>query len=178
MLTPLGAGGAEAARRPGDPGKKGRAMRGATKALWSGALAVGMTAVLTVPGSGAAEGHDVEIRAGQFEPRELTVEVGDEVTWTNKHDDHVHSVTADDGSFDSNPECSAGNPGACMDNRDQFTHVFAAEGRFPYYSRTSGGPGGQGSSGTVVVVPVGTPAPEPCATTSSTAPATPTAADC
>ena len=152
-------------------------MRGATRALWSGAVVAGVTIVLAVPGSGAPEGHDVEIEAGQFVPRDLTVEVGDEVTWTNKHDGHVHSVTADDGSFDSNPQCSAGNPGACMDNRDQFTHVFTAQGTFPYYSRTSGGPGGQGVSGTVVVVPAGTPDTAPCETTSTTA-AAPSQADC
>lgn len=136
-------------------------MRKVTQALWFGALGIGVTFVAAVDPGGAAGGHDVSIQAGQFDPRELTVEVGEEVTWTNKDSGHVHSVTADDGSFDSNPTCSAGNPGACMDDRDQFSHVFSAEGRFPYHSKTSGGPGGQGTSGVVVVVAADTPPTTP-----------------
>jgi plastocyanin len=140
-------------------------------------LATGFSLVLATPQGGAAGGHDVNIVARQFDPRELTVEVGQEVTWTNKDTGHVHSVTADDGSFDSSPECSDANPGKCLDDRQQFTYVFTAEGRFPYYSRTSGAPGGQGTSGVVVVVPVGTPAPAqpaPTSTTSSTTSSTTT----
>jgi plastocyanin len=143
-------------------------MRKAIQALGFGALVVGGTLVSAVPQGGAAAGDDVVITGRQFSPRETTVEVGTEVTWTNKDTGHVHSVTADDGSFDSNPTCSAANPGACMDDRDQFAHVFSAEGRYPYYSRTSGGPGGQGTSGVVVVVPAGTPTPEEPSTTTST----------
>ena len=131
-------------------------MHRVARMLWSGGLVVVATLSPPMPGSGAAGGHDVEIEGRQFMPRDLTVEVGDEVTWTNKDDGQVHSVTADDGSFDSNPECSPGNPGACMDNRDEFTHVFTAVGEFPYHSRTFGGPGGQGTSGKVVVVPAAT----------------------
>ena len=143
-------------------------MRAPTRVVCLVLLATGSTLVLAVPRGGAAGSEDVTIRTGQFEPRELTVEVGQEVTWTNKDYGKVHSVTADDGSFDSSPECSDANPGKCLDDRHQFTHLFSVEGRFPYYSRTHGAPGGQGTSGVVVVVPVGTPAPEP-ATTSTTA---------
>ncbi|MGH2651884.1 MAG: hypothetical protein ACRDHK_11825, partial [Actinomycetota bacterium] len=100
--------------------------------------------------------NGVVITQHQFAPRELTVEVGTAVTWTHKDGEHVHSVTADDGSFDSSPDCSAANPGACMDERNQFKHAFTAEGRFPYYSRTHGGPGGQGTSGVIVVEARGT----------------------
>jgi plastocyanin len=140
-------------------------------------LATGFTLVLATPQGEAAGGHDINIVTHQFDPRELTVEVGEEVTWTNKDSGHVHSVTADDGSFDSSPECSDANPGKCLDDRQQFTYVFTAEGRFPYYSRTSGAPGGQGTSGVVVVVPVGTPTPDqpaPTSTTSSTTSSTTT----
>ena len=148
-------------------------MRAMARTLWSIALVSGIAAVVAAPQSGAADGaHDVEIRANVFSPRELTVEVGEEVTWTNKDDGYVHSVTADDGSFDSNPQCSDANPGACLDSREQFTHLFTLEGRFPYHSRTTGGPGGQGTSGVVVAVAAGTPAPTACptSTTATTAP--------
>ncbi len=143
-------------------------MRAPVKVLSAVLLATGLTLVTAVPQGGAAGGHDVTIVSGQFDPKELTIEIGGEVTWTNKDPDKVHSVTADDGSFDSSPECSNANPGKCLDDRHQFTHVFTVEGRFPYYSRTSGAPGGQGTAGVVVVVPTGTPVPdEPAATTSS-----------
>src|SRR5439155_812721 len=82
----------------------------------------------------------VSIQHHQFDPRELTVNVGDEVTWTHRDGEQVHSVTADDGSFDSNPDCSAGNPKACMSDHDTFKHTFGAEGRYPYFSKTAGGP--------------------------------------
>lgn len=148
-------------------------MRAPIKVLWFALPATALTLSLAMPGGGAAGSDDVTIVTGQFDPKELTVEVGDEVTWTNKDNDKVHSVTADDGSFDSSPECSNANPGQCLDDRHTFTHTFTVEGRFPYYSRTSGAPGGQGTAGTVVVVPVGTPVPdqpEPATTTTTVAP--------
>jgi plastocyanin len=138
-----------------------------------GALAVGALVALA-PGAGragAAGGRNVSIQQHQFNPRELTVNVGDEVTWTNRDGEQVHSVTADDGSFDSNPDCSAGNPKACMANHDTFKHTFGAEGRFPYFSKTWGGPGGQGTSGVIVVVtppPKGTKSGGAGASTTST----------
>lgn len=149
-------------------------MRAPTKVLWLALLATAVMLVLAVPEGGAAGGPDVNIVSGQFDPRELTVEVGGEVTWTNKDPGRVHSVTADDGSFDSSPECSNANPGKCLDDRHQFAYVFTVEGRFPYYSRTSGAPGGQGTSGVVVVVPVGTPTPDQPPSTSNSTTATTT----
>lgn len=144
-------------------------MRALIKVLGFILPATALTLGFALPGGGAPGSENVTIVAGQFDPKEVTVEVGDEVTWTNKDDDKVHSVTADDGSFDSSPECSNANPGKCLDDRHEFTHTFTVEGRFPYYSRTSGAPGGQGTAGTVVVVPVGTPVPdEPPPTTTTT----------
>ena len=128
--------------------------------LACGALAAGAM-VLSAPGrSGAAGGggRSVSIQHHQFDPRELTVNVGDEVTWTHRDGEQVHSVTADDGSFDSNPDCSAGNPKACMSDHDTFKHTFGAEGRYPYFSKPWGAAGGQGASGVIVVV---TPPPVP-----------------
>jgi plastocyanin len=151
-------------------------MRASTRVLWLVPLFIGLSLVLAVSQGGAAGGHDINIVSGQFDPKELTVEVGEEVTWTNKDPGKVHSVTADDGSFDSSPECSNANPGKCLDDRHQFTYLFTAEGRFPYYSRTSGAPGGQGTSGVVVVVPAGTPAPDQPASTTSSSTTTTTAA--
>ena len=84
----------------------------------------------------------MSIEERQFVPRELTVGLGDEVTWTHRDGDQVHSVTGEDGSFDSNPLCSTANPKECMSDHDTFKVTFGAEGRFPYFSKTFGGPGG------------------------------------
>src|SRR5258708_17444749 len=151
-------------------------MRKLMAGLACGALAAGIVVIAAPVEGGAAGGggRSVSILHHQFDPRELTVSVGDEVTWTHRDGEQVHSVTAEDGSFDSNPLCSAGNPKECMSDHDTFKHTFGAEGRFPYFSKTNGGPGGQGASGVIVVVTAPPPAPKkgaPTTTTTSTAPA-------
>jgi plastocyanin len=156
-------------------------MRKTMSGLACGALAAGMV-MMAAPGTGVAAGggRSVSILHHQFDPRELTVSVGDEVTWTHRDGEQVHSVTADDGSFDSSPLCSAGNPKECMSDHDTFKHTFGAEGRFPYFSKTAGGPGGQGASGVIIVVTAPPPAPKKAApngsTTSTTATTAPKAA--
>jgi plastocyanin len=146
-------------------------MRKVLFGLTCGALATAAV-VMAAPDDGVAAGsgkRSVSIEQRQFAPRELTVNVGDEVTWTNRDGEQVHSVTADDGSFDSNPACSTANPKGCMSDHDTFKHTFGTEGRFPYFSKTFGGPGGQGTSG-VIVVEAGAPTPpKKGATTSTTA---------
>ena len=133
-------------------------------ALACGVLTAGMLILASPdPGSAAGGGRSVSIEQRQFVPRELTVSVGDEVTWTHRDGEQVHSVTADDGSFDSNPLCSAANPKECMSDHDTFKQTFGAEGRFPYFSKTFGGPGGQGASGVIVVVASAPPAPKKAA---------------
>jgi plastocyanin len=131
-------------------------------ALACGALAAGVLVVAT-PDVGIAAGgggRSVSIEHRQFVPKELTVNVGDEVTWTHRDGEQVHSVTADDGSFDSNPLCSTANPKECMSDHDTFKHTFGAEGRFPYFSKTFGAAGGQGTSGVIVVVTAPAAAPK------------------
>ncbi|WP_411848860.1 cupredoxin domain-containing protein [Streptomyces mobaraensis] len=64
----------------------------------------------------------VSIRDFSFIPSQLTVVADDSVTWTND-DGTDHTVTADDGSFDSGPF----GPGA------SFTHTFRQSGTFPYH---------------------------------------------
>jgi plastocyanin len=44
--------------------------------------------------------HTVVIDSMRFEPARLTVNVGDEIEWFN-HDPFPHTVTAQDGEFDS-----------------------------------------------------------------------------
>lgn len=75
-----------------------------------------------------------------FEPTDLSVPVGTTVTWTNEGV-LAHTVTADDGSFDSG-ELRSG---------DTFRHTFEEAGSFPYYCAYHGGPGGEGMAGVVTV---------------------------
>jgi plastocyanin len=48
----------------------------------------------------AAAGAAVAIEAFAFSPATLTAQVGQEITWEN-HDPAEHTVTAEDGGFDS-----------------------------------------------------------------------------
>ena len=66
-------------------------------------------------------GDSVSISGFAFEPAELQVAAGTEVTWTND-DPEAHTVTADDGSFDSGTL----DPGAT------FSTIVDASGRVTY----------------------------------------------
>ncbi len=65
--------------------------------------------------------HQVNIMNSAFMPSELTIQPGDSVIWTND-DSMPHTVTATDGSFDSN----------YMPNGATFSHVFESSGPHPY----------------------------------------------
>jgi plastocyanin len=112
-----------------------------------GAL-VALTATIAL--AGAARGdQSVTMQNSQFAPRDVTVRVGETVTWMN-NDSLGHSVTADDGSFDSSPACGTIG-GRCVQRGESFPHRFGQAGRFPYYCRIHGAKGGQGMTGTVTV---------------------------
>lgn len=57
-----------------------------------------------------------------FEPAELTVEVGETVTWVNNDAGLIHTVTAEDGTFDS---------GQITEN-EEFSYTFEEPGTHPY----------------------------------------------
>lgn len=98
--------------------------------------------------AGAQETTDVEVVDVDFMPNEATIDPGGTVTWTQTGT-LPHTVTADDGSFDSHPDCSAGD--GCMTSGDTFAQAFDEPGEYPYYCKVHGGPGGEGMSGVVVV---------------------------
>lgn len=66
-------------------------------------------------------GTEVTIDNMTFAPTNITVKVGDTVTWTN-NDQMVHTVTSDDGVFDSGQ----------MNTGETFSHTFTEAGTFPY----------------------------------------------
>jgi len=84
---------------------------------------------------------DVAMVNFSFSPALLIVRTGATVTWTN--DDAVdHTATSDDGVWDSGLFGSGGT----------FSFTFDQPGTYPYYCIPHGGPGGQGMSGTIIVI--------------------------
>lgn len=115
-------------------------------------------ALLTIAVPAAAqETSDVDVVDIDFAPAEVTVEAGTTVTWTQSGS-LPHTVTADDGSFDSHPDCSSAGD-ACMASGDTFTQTFDEPGEYAYYCRLHGSPGGDGMSGVVMVTAAGADTP-------------------
>ncbi|HXF61378.1 MAG TPA: PKD domain-containing protein [Caldilineaceae bacterium] len=84
--------------------------------------------------------HVVRVIDSDYDPRELTIDVGDRVIWT--FDAFLpHSVTADDGSFEQ----------PLGTNWPDFSHTFDEAGEFDYHCSLHGGPNRIGMSGTVTV---------------------------
>ncbi len=100
-------------------------MTGPTRRQVAQALAAAPLA-LALPARAATE-HAVAIKGFAFDPKALTVAVGDKVTFTNM-DSAAHSVTADNGAFDSGK----------LTKGKSFTIAFAAKGSFPYHCKFHG----------------------------------------
>lgn len=73
---------------------------------------------------GNSTGNSVSIANFAFSASTLTVASGTKVTWTN-NDATTHTVTADDGSFDSGNIAPGGT----------FSHTFTTAGTFPYHCK-------------------------------------------
>lgn len=73
-----------------------------------------------------AQTIDVDIQGNQFVDGSPTIQKGDTVRWTQR-DTATHTVTADDGSFDS------GNLFANVPTRSTFSRTFDAVGDVAYH---------------------------------------------
>jgi plastocyanin len=71
-----------------------------------------------------AAGARVTINNYQFTPKSIAVKPGSTITWTNRQADDNHTVTADDGSFDT---------GVINKNGGVASLTFATEGTFAYH---------------------------------------------
>ncbi len=117
----------------------------------------GGMAALGATGSALAASHTVGVVDFQYQPPTLTIVAGDDIRWVNGSD-QAHTVTADNGSFDSGPFV-----------RDEpFSVVFETAGTFAYHCTIHP----DRMKGTIVVtaapptpVQSGTPAPTPPAGT-------------
>lgn len=82
--------------------------------------------------------NEVFMRNTAFTPSSITVTKGSSVKWTNK-DDMTHTVTSDNGLFDSGDK----------NLNETFTHLFDSLGTFSYHCNTH-----SGMTGTVIVTRV------------------------
>lgn len=110
--------------------------RAASVSVATGAAAVALFGV-TATGL-AAEGHDVAVVDNAFddgddEPTTTRVTAGDRVVWRwDPANANPHTVTALDGSFDSDAECAGGSVDACREPGTVFGVTFTEPGIFHY----------------------------------------------
>lgn len=102
----------------------------------------------------SAANHDVTITGNSFSPSELTVQVGDTVTFRNQSGG-VHNAVTDPGSanaFRCANGCDATGGNGAPSAADWTAVVTLSNpGLTPYYCAIHGGPGGVGMSGTITV---------------------------
>lgn len=140
------------------------------RARFVGGILGALFALGAVAGTALAADHAVAISGSAYSPANVTVAVGDTVTWTNS-DQISHTATADGGSFDT----------GALGNGASGTVTFSNAGTFPYHcsihpdmtgsvvveAAASGG-GGGGGGGTATQPPTDTAPAETTAPTSST----------
>ena len=102
------------------------------------ALALLALALAPAP-AGAAEDAQVIVTDNYYIPESVTVEAGATVVW-KQQGNLPHSVTAEDGSFDSHPACPT-LPGQCMEDGDTYTRTFSQPGTILYYCKLHASPG-------------------------------------
>ncbi len=103
---------------------------------------VGAVAILALARLGPASAATVNVAAADntFTAGSVTITAGDTVVWTDTGV-RPHTVTADDGSFDS------GN----LTTGQTFSRTFTTPGTIRYFCKLHGAAGGLGMSGTIVV---------------------------
>jgi plastocyanin len=113
--TPTAAASTPAATSSGDNGGYGNGKYG------NGSTPTAAAATST-PASSGSGGDAVSIASFSFSPNTLSVKVGTKVTWTN-NDSVPHTVTANDGSFNSNT----------LPPGQSFSFTFTKAGAFAYH---------------------------------------------
>ncbi len=67
--------------------------------------------------------HYIDISGMSFNPGTITINVGDTIIWTNNESSMPHTVTADNGNFDS----------GTLNSGDTFTFTFTEAGTYTYH---------------------------------------------
>lgn len=83
--------------------------------------------------------NQVTITNFKFEPKTLTVNEGDTITWDNK--EGLHTVKSDTDAFVSK-NLKAG---------ESFSYQFTKAGKYPYHCAFHGSKGGADMAGTIIV---------------------------
>lgn len=73
-------------------------------------------------------GQPIHVVDSAYEPKIAKVKAGTEIVW-QQTGTAPHSVTADDGRFNSHPQC----PPGCMSTGDEFKATFDKPGEYTYY---------------------------------------------
>jgi plastocyanin len=106
---------------------------------------LGYTAIAT-PGSGPA-GPTIQVLNNQFDPADITINVGETVTWVwASASVGPHNVQPDDG-------VTPGRSGNVEFGPATYSFTFTQIGEFRYYCQNHGGPNGVLMSGRVIVLP-------------------------
>ncbi|MCP5475350.1 MAG: hypothetical protein H7A19_10990 [Rhodanobacteraceae bacterium] len=134
----------------GMPGKTS-GQRGSSRG--SGAFVSVALALLLLVCATSAAARNWNVQAGgsrlEFVPRELTIEPGDTVTWSNLGG--LHNVVADNGAFRCANGCDGqGGNGAPSSQIWRATVTFNQPGTFGYFCEPHGQPGA-GMYGTITV---------------------------
>lgn len=110
-----------------------------------------LPALVLLPASLMAADHQVVVDNFSFTPANLTIQVGDTVTWTNEGG--THNVSADDGSFRCADGCdSTGGNGDPAPAGWSFTLTFDEPAELiGYHCEPHGAPGGVGMAGSITV---------------------------
>lgn len=90
----------------------------------------------------------IKVEDNVYSPVDGTVAVGAKVEW-DQTGAAPHSVTSDDGLFDSHPDCLTDQK--CMKGGDKFAFTFDTAGTYKYYCVIHGSKGGVGMAGSVTV---------------------------
>jgi plastocyanin len=108
------------------------------------------TSPTTTPAMHMATTHNVVLKGNAFVNQTVEVYMGDKVVWTHQDGNVGHTVTFDDGSFDSHPNCLApvGIAPICMADGETVEHVFAKVGTMDYHCKVH-----PGMTGTIAVKP-------------------------
>ena len=95
-------------------------------------------------GNGPPPGPTVQVLNNQFVPRDITIVVGETVTWVWPEGSGLHNVLPDNLN-------TPGRSGAPEAGPTSFSYTFDELGTFRYYCQTHGGVNGEGMSGRVIV---------------------------
>ena len=97
-------------------------------------LLTGLIFTLTIPIK-AADAY-VTVNGSHFSPANVTIEVGEKVTWENLEDNFSHTTTSTLPFFNANYW-----RGIMVDQFDTFAHTFNSVGTFTYLDETDSGTG-------------------------------------